>query len=81
MKCRRPNPIDGESMDKADPTPPCRDCGHRATGCHAGCKRYIAWKAARDTVRAAARKKQSTEDNLDNYAAETSRRLKNKYGR
>ena len=67
--------------EAAHSTPPCRTCARRAMGCHAGCEQYIAWKAGRDTVRAAARKKQNAEDDLDNYAAETSRRLKNKYGR
>lgn len=32
-------------------TAPCKGCAERAAGCHAGCKRYDEWKAAKEQKR------------------------------
>lgn len=32
-------------------TPPCYGCAERAVGCHAGCKRYAAWKDTKENER------------------------------
>ncbi len=29
---------------------PCKDCQNRKIGCHAGCEKYLAWRASLDSV-------------------------------
>lgn len=29
---------------------PCKDCQNRKIGCHAGCEKYLAWRASPDSV-------------------------------
>lgn len=60
---------------------PCKDCEDRHAGCHAGCEKYTAWKAAHDAEKNARYQMERPEVLTTAYKVDTAIRNKKRLRR